>query len=43
MFALMCSGLLVLVCKIVEVSDLDHVARHVGGPFQDLGLDVVKE
>ena len=38
-----CSGLLVLVCEIVEVGDLDHVARHVGGPLQDLGPDVVEE
>ena len=38
-----CGGLSVLVFEIVKISDLDHVARHVGGPLQDLGPDVVKE
>ena len=32
-----------LVSKIVEVGDLDHVAGHVGCPFQNLGSNVVQE
>ena len=41
--AVVCDGLPALVFEIVKIGDLDHVARHVGGPLQDLGPDVVEE
>lgn len=38
-----CSCCLFVVGQVEEFIDLDHIARHIVGPFEDLRPNVIKE